>query len=242
MSSPIVVSCFTSKKFTAKIIFFVNTPCIGYAVNIYTDSLPLRLKMKNMAIRNHIRASITVKQQMLDNKYIEQIITAMATSCTASLKQGGKLLFCGNGGSAADAQHLAAELSGRYRYDRPPLFAEALHVNTSFLTAVANDYHYDVVFARMVEAMGRPGDILIALSTSGNSSSIINAAKKAKELGMSVIGFSGNDGGQLKMFADQMLFVPSTETPLIQEAHIMVGHILCELIETAMFLKEEGKL
>ncbi|GAB1417847.1 D-sedoheptulose 7-phosphate isomerase [Bacteroidales bacterium] len=190
-------------------------------------------------IQNHIRASLSVKQQMLDDARLEHSIRAMADCCVQSLRLGGKLLFCGNGGSAADAQHLSAELSGRYRYDRPPLFAEALHVNTSFVTAVANDYHYDKVFARMVEAMGKPGDVLVALSTSGNSRSILNAAHKARELNLSVIGFSGETGGELKGLSDFILLVPSADTALIQEAHIMIGHILCELIEQAMFPKNE---
>lgn len=192
-----------------------------------------------MLIQNHIRASLSVKQQMLDDARLEHSIRAMADCCVQSLRLGGKLLFCGNGGSAADAQHLSAELSGRYRYDRPPLFAEALHVNTSFVTAVANDYHYDKVFARMVEAMGKPGDVLVALSTSGNSRNILNAALKARELNMSVIGFSGETGGKLKDLSDFILLVPSNDTALIQEAHIMIGHILCEIIEQAVFPKNE---
>lgn len=192
-------------------------------------------KLKRMNIRNSIAASIAVKQQMLEDKEIDRSVAAMAESCIKSLQAGGKVLFCGNGGSAADAQHLSAELSGRFQYDRPPLFAEALHVNTSFVTAVANDYHYDLVFARMVEAMGRKGDVLIALSTSGNSTSILNAAKKAKEAGMVVIGFSGATGGALKPLCDHVLLVPSSITARIQEAHIMIGHILCDIIEQTMF-------
>lgn len=188
-----------------------------------------------MTIRNTIAASIAVKQQMLEDEELDRSVAAMAESCIKSLKEGGKVLFCGNGGSAADAQHLSAELSGRFQYDRPPLFAEALHVNSSFVTAVANDYHYDLVFARMVEAMGRKGDVLIALSTSGNSTSILNAAKKAKEAGMVVIGFSGATGGALKSLCDHVLLVPSSITARIQEAHIMIGHILCDIIEQTMF-------
>ena len=190
-------------------------------------------------IRESIRESIAVKSNMLENEHTEQQIDAMAALCIHSLKAGGKILFCGNGGSAADAQHLSAELSGRYRYDRPPLFAEALHVNTSFVTAVANDYHYDLVFARMLEAMGRKGDVLVALSTSGNSPSVVKAAEKAQSIGMQVIGFTGAHGGKLKDISNHLLQVPSNVTARIQEAHIMVGHILCDLIERAMFPRAE---
>ena len=150
-------------------------------------------------------------------------------------KNGGKVLFCGNGGSAADAQHLAAELSGRFYFDRPPLFAEALHVNSSYITAVANDYGYDEVFARLVNAMGKPGDILIGLSTSGNSPNILKAFKAANFLKMKTVGFTGESGGQLKTESNFLLNVPSKDTPRIQETHIMLGHIICELVEEKLF-------
>jgi D-sedoheptulose 7-phosphate isomerase len=153
----------------------------------------------------------------------------------ATFRGGGKVLFCGNGGSAADAQHLAAELSGRFYTDRPPLFAEALHVNTSYVTAVANDFGYDEVFARMVEAAGRPGDVLAAFSTSGNSPNILKAVAKAKEQGMTVIGFTGATGGKMASLCDILLNVPSTDTPRIQESHILIGHIVCEMVEREMF-------
>ena len=150
-------------------------------------------------------------------------------------KNNGKVLFCGNGGSAADAQHLAGELSGRFYFDRAPLQAEALHVNTSFVTAVANDYGYDYVFARMVEAWGRQGDVLVAMSTSGNSPSILKAVNAAKKQKMSVIGFTGSEGGTLKDLCDIILKMPSKDTPRIQEAHILLGHILCEQVERILF-------
>ncbi len=153
-------------------------------------------------------------------------------------KNGNKVLFCGNGGSAADAQHLAAELSGRFYYDRPPLNAEALHVNTSFLTAVANDYSYDRVYSRMVEAVGNKGDILIGLSTSGNSANIVLALEKAEEKGMIRIGLTGRDGGRMNKVCEHIFRVPSEDTPRIQESHIMIGHILCELVESALFPKQ----
>jgi D-sedoheptulose 7-phosphate isomerase len=147
----------------------------------------------------------------------------------------GKVLFCGNGGSAADAQHLAAELSGRFYYDRAPLNAEALHVNTSFLTAVGNDYSFDEVYARMVYAAGKPGDILVALSTSGNSPNILKAAAAAREKGLIVVGMTGKSGGKLNPLCDLLLNIPSTDTPRIQESHITLGHIICELVESELF-------
>ncbi|MCK5464889.1 MAG: D-sedoheptulose 7-phosphate isomerase, partial [Bacteroidales bacterium] len=152
-------------------------------------------------------------------------------------KNAGKVLFCGNGGSAADAQHMAAELSGRYYYDRPPLFAEALHVNTSFLTAVANDYSFEEVYARLVKAMGNKGDILIGLSTSGNSKNVINAMNQARILGMVTAGFTGIGGGEMKDYCDILLDVPSNDTPRIQECHISIGHSICELVERGIFPK-----
>ena len=147
-------------------------------------------------------------------------------------------MLCGNGGSAADAQHIAAELSGRFYFDRPPLDAEALHVNASYLTAVANDYSYDVIYERMVEAKGQKGDVLIAISTSGNSPNVVKAAKKAKELGIVVIGFTGENGGELAEISDHCLKVPSNDTPRIQECHILFGHIICEIIEEQLFGKK----
>ncbi len=155
--------------------------------------------------------------------------------CVESLNNGGKILFCGNGGSAADAQHLAAELSGRFYFDREPLFAEALHVNTSYLTAVANDYSYDEIYSRLVKAMGQKGDVLIGLSTSGNSENVVRAFKTAKEIGMATVGLTGETGGKMKDISDFLLNVPSADTPRIQESHILIGHIICELIETEIF-------
>jgi len=162
---------------------------------------------------------------------IQQII---AESVTA-FQSDKKMLFCGNGGSASDAQHIAAELSGRFYADRPPLYAEALHVNSSFMTAVANDYGYEATYARMVEAAGKKGDILVGISTSGNSPNVVNAILKAKELGMKTVGFTGNNGGAMRDICDIMICAPSDDTPRIQEAHILVGHIICQLIEQEMF-------
>jgi len=162
---------------------------------------------------------------------IQQIV---AESVTA-FQSDKKMLFCGNGGSASDAQHIAAELSGRFYSDRPPLYAEALHVNSSFMTAVANDYGYEATYARMVEAAGKKGDILVGISTSGNSSNVVKAIQKANELGMTTVGFTGKNGGAMNDICDIMICTPSDDTPRVQEVHILVGHIICQLIEQEMF-------
>lgn len=154
---------------------------------------------------------------------------------TSAFKAGNKVLFCGNGGSAADAQHLAAEFSGRFYKNRKALPAEALHCNTSYLTAVANDYSYDVIYSRLLEGIGTKGDVLIGLSTSGNSANIMNAFDVAKQTGITTIAFTGNTGGKMKDACDILLNVPSTDTPRIQESHIMLGHIICELVEENLF-------
>lgn len=153
-----------------------------------------------------------------------------------TLQAGGKLLFCGNGGSAADSQHLAAELTGRFILDRKPLAALALSTDTSALTCIANDYSFDEVFARQVQGLGRPGDLLVAISTSGHSRNVIRAVEEAKALGMSVIGLLGRDGGALRALCDVPIVVPSPTTARIQEAHILIGHTLCGLIEQQLGL------
>ncbi len=186
-------------------------------------------------IETIISDSIAVKQRLLEDEALVGRLQEVAEACIACFKADGKLLFCGNGGSAADAQHLSAELSGRFYKDRAPLFAEALHVNTSFLTAVANDYSYDEVYARMVRAAGRPGDVLFAISTSGNSGNILRAVEAAKVQGMLVVGMTGASGGKMREACDYLLNVPSAITPRIQESHILMGHILCELIEEGVF-------
>jgi len=181
------------------------------------------------------KESIRVKQAFLeDREQMERVKTA-AEYCIESLEQGGKILFCGNGGSAADAQHLAAELSGRFQYDRKPLYAEALHVNSSFMTAVANDYAFDKVYSRLVEAVGRGGDVLVALSTSGNSANVVNAVKQAKKQHMITIGLTGKKGGELAKLCELCIHVPSENTARIQEMHILIGHAVCEKIETTLF-------
>ncbi len=186
-------------------------------------------------ITSIIQAGISTKQAMLNDLPLLQTLQSSVEACLATYRRDGKILFCGNGGSAADAQHIAAELSGRFYKDRPPLYAEALHVNTSYLTAVGNDYGYDEVYARMVRAAGRAGDVLVAISTSGNSPNVVRAAQAAQEIGMTVIGMTGAGGGQLAALSQHLLAAPSSDTPRIQECHILMGHILCELIELELF-------
>lgn len=193
---------------------------------------------KNRDFNTHISQSIELKRCIMNDQAFLSKIDAFVDMAVTAYQNGKKILFCGNGGSAADAQHLAAELSGRYMYDRPPLYAEALHVNSSYITAVANDYSFDMVYARMIEAAGSEGDVLVAFSTSGNSANIINALKKAHELGMKTIAFTGRSGGLAKGIADVLLNVPSDKTPIIQESHIMIGHIVCEWIEKEIFPKK----
>ncbi|MDZ7740404.1 MAG: D-sedoheptulose 7-phosphate isomerase [Bacteroidota bacterium] len=186
-----------------------------------------------------IEQSIKVKQAILQDSNLLKKIEDVAEICIECLKNDGKVLFCGNGGSAADAQHLAAELSGRFYYDREPLFSEALHVNTSYLTAVANDYSFDEIYARMVKSKGRKGDVLIGLSTSGNSENVIRAFKTASERAMINVAMTGESGGKMKDLVDYLIKVPSKDTPRIQEAHILIGHIICEIIERRIFPKDE---
>jgi D-sedoheptulose 7-phosphate isomerase len=192
----------------------------------------------HLKIIDTIKESVRVKNSLMENPEIITTIESIVNKITNCYQNGGKVLFCGNGGSAADAQHLAAELSGRFYYDRDPLHAEALHVNTSYLTAVANDYSYDEVYARLIKAMGRKGDVLIGLSTSGNSGNILRAMTQAKESGMSTIGLTGETGGKMKELCDLLVKVPSNDTPRIQESHILIGHIICELVEAKLFPKK----
>jgi D-sedoheptulose 7-phosphate isomerase len=186
-------------------------------------------------IKNIIQSSITTKEKLLaDTALVEKIgeVTAIVAQAFAN---GNKVLFCGNGGSAADAQHLAAEFSGRFYSDRDPLPSEALHCNTSYLTAVGNDYGFDVVYSRIVKGTGKQGDVLVGLSTSGNSVNIIKAMEVAKEIGMITVCMTGESGGKLKAMCDHLINVPSSDTPRIQESHIMVGHIICQLVEQRLF-------
>ena len=186
-------------------------------------------------IKKIISDSIAVKQQVLQNTFLLQTIASIAEQMVAALKKGNRIYFCGNGGSAADAQHLAAEFSGRFYTDRDALPAEALHCNTSYLTAVANDYSYDVVYARLIKGIGTKGDFLVGLSTSGNSVNIINAFEVARSKEIHTVGFTGETGGKMKNLSDYLLNIPSGDTPRIQESHIMVGHIICQLVEEQYF-------
>lgn len=186
-------------------------------------------------IKNIINASIEVKTRVLaDEKLLKTVRNCVDVIVTA-FEDGKKVLFCGNGGSASDAQHLAAEFSGRFYTDRNALPAEALHCNTSYLTAVANDYSYDVVYSRLVKGIGQPGDILVGLSTSGNSKNIVSAFEVAKEKKMTTIAFTGSSGGKMKSYSDFLINIPSDDTPRIQESHIMLGHIICQMVEEIYF-------
>lgn len=186
-------------------------------------------------IQDIINASISVKQQILENETLINTTANIANLITAALKSGNRIYFCGNGGSAADAQHLAAEFSGRFYIDRKALPAEALHCNTSYLTAVANDYSYDVVYARLIDGIASKGDVLIGLSTSGNSANIVKAFEVAREKGVHTVAFTGMGGGVMKSLSDYLLNVPSADTPRIQESHILLGHIICQLVEESYF-------
>jgi D-sedoheptulose 7-phosphate isomerase len=186
-------------------------------------------------IQQSIEDSIAVKQLILNDKDLLNRIEEAFVLCVNSLKLDGKIWLGGNGGSAADAQHIAAELSGRFYLDRNSLPAEALHVNGSFITAVANDYGFDKVYARMLQGCAHKGDVLFAISTSGNSANILEAVEMAKSLGMHVIALTGETGGKLRERCDILLNVPSHDTPRIQECHIMIGHIICEHIEKELF-------
>lgn len=189
-------------------------------------------------IKDIIQASIDVKQQVLESDELLGTITAVVDKIVNALQTGNRIYFCGNGGSAADAQHLAAEFSGRFYTDRKALPAEALHCNTSYLTAVANDYSYDVVYARLIEGIGSEGDVLVGLSTSGNSANIVKAFEVARNKKIVTIGFTGLSGGVMKGLSDYLINVPSTDTPRIQESHILIGHIICQLVEEKYFQQQ----
>ena len=193
--------------------------------------------MRNAAqtIADNLRSSIELRQQLLSDPTIQSVVAEITQAIVTCYRGGGKVFFCGNGGSAADAQHLAAELSGRYYYDRPPLFAEALHVNTSYITAVANDYSFAEIYSRWVTAIGQKNDVLIALSTSGNSENVVRAVRKANENEMVTVGFTGATGGEMSDLCDHLLAIPTNDTPRIQECHMLFGHTICEVVERELF-------
>lgn len=189
----------------------------------------------NGKIYDIISESVSVKNKVLANGQLLQRVGEIVQVVVAALKSGKRIYFCGNGGSAADAQHLAAEFSGRFFIDRDALPAEALHCNTSYLTAVANDYSYDVVYSRLIKGIANKGDVLFGLSTSGNSTNIVKAFETARENGVITIGFTGETGGKMKPLCDHLIDVPSTNTPRIQEVHMLIGHIICQLVEEQYF-------
>ena len=193
--------------------------------------------MSTKRIQDIIQASIDVKQQLLADEVLVKQIEKVVEVITNAFKNGNAVYFAGNGGSAADAQHLAAEFSGRFYKDRKALPSDALHCNSSYLTAVANDYSYDVIYARLLEGLAKKGDVLVGISTSGNSGNIVKAFEMAKTIGVTTIGFTGAKGGVMKDMGDYLINVPSNTTPRIQESHILVGHIICELVEENIFGK-----
>jgi len=188
-----------------------------------------------MEINRIIEESIAVKRGIIESEDLKEKIKQVTAQMVECYKNGGTVYFCGNGGSAADAQHIAAELSGRFYYDRPPLAAEALHVNTSYLTAVANDYSYDEIYARYIKGVIKKGDVLVGISTSGNSNNIIRAFSVANDKGGKTVALTGASGGKMIDLANITINVPSSDTPRIQESHIMIGHIICQYVESEMF-------
>jgi D-sedoheptulose 7-phosphate isomerase len=189
-------------------------------------------------IQHIISESISVKSTILQDETLLKTINSIVDEITGSFKSGFKVQFCGNGGSAADAQHLAAEFSGRFYKNRRALPSDALHCNSSYLTAVANDYSYDEIYARLVDGTMIKGDVLIGITTSGNSVNILKAFEVARKKGIMTIGFTGSTGGKLKDLSDYLINIPSDITPRIQESHILVGHIICELVEAAIFTEK----
>lgn len=195
--------------------------------------------MKNYSeqIANIIKSNISTHQLLLENKSLMSEIEKASLKIIDCYNNGGKVLLCGNGGSAADAQHIAAELSGRFYLDRKSLAAEAIHVNTSYITSVANDYSFNEIYSRYISGCGKANDILIAISTSGNSENIIKAINTAKQNKMFTIALTGLSGGKIKDISNIVINVPSTDTPRIQEIHILIGHIICEIVEIGLFQK-----
>ena len=189
-------------------------------------------------ISSRIQQAISLKETILADEAILNEIQKAIDKLISCYQHDGKTIFCGNGGSAADAQHLAAELAGKFYLDRPPIQAEACHVNSSFITAYSNDFNFEIAYERYVASVGKAGDVLVAISTSGNSKNVVCAAKKAQEIGMLVIALTGKGGGELKNNSDLLIAVPSNDTPRIQETHILIGHIICEQVEQALFAEK----
>jgi D-sedoheptulose 7-phosphate isomerase len=198
---------------------------------------PVKHKSTPLAdlISQRVRASISVKQLLLEDEDYQAAVQQAGLLMAQSLAQGGRIFFCGNGGSAADAQHLAAELTGRFLKERRSLAGMTLTANTSALTAIGNDYSFDEVFSRQLEGLARPGDVIVAISTSGNSPNVLRAMETARGLGVKTIALTGKSGGKLAAAAEYCIRIPSSETPRIQESHILTGHILMEIIEAELF-------
>ncbi len=197
--------------------------------------------MSNDKISRAIGGSISVKQEILEDEGLLDLIDKVANECTAAFRQGNRVLLAGNGGSAADAQHIAAEFVGRYAFDRPGLPAIAFTTDTSMLTAIANDYGFDQIFRRQLEANGSKDDVFIGISTSGNSANVVAALQRARELDIITVGLTGQGGGEMQSLCDYCLQVPSTSTPRIQESHIMLGHIICDLVEETLFGGQDSR-
>ena len=191
--------------------------------------------MDSSLVVKKLKESINVKSKILSDRELIEKIKDSAELIVRALKKGKKVIFCGNGGSAADAQHLAAELMGKFYFNRPPLPAFSLTVNTSVLTAIGNDFGYEKVFVRQLQGIGEKEDVIVGISTSGDSKNVIEAFEYAKNIGMNVIAFTGKNGGKMKDYADVLINVPSEDTPRIQESHITIGHIICEIVERSLF-------
>jgi D-sedoheptulose 7-phosphate isomerase len=188
-----------------------------------------------MKIQRIIKENIEIKNKILSDINLLNVINEVAHQITNAFKNHRQVLLCGNGGSAADAQHIAAELSGRFYLDRAPLNAEALHCNSSYMTAISNDYSFDEVYSRLIKARGKKGDIIIGISTSGNSKNILNAIDIANGMEMITIGMTGETGGLMQEKCNYIIKIPSKITPRIQESHILIGHIICEIVEESLF-------
>ncbi len=182
-------------------------------------------------IREYLSESSNALLESLENSELEEKLVSASQACVESINSGGKIMFCGNGGSAADSQHLAAELISRFEKERIPIGAVSLTVDTSIITAISNDYSFEKIFSRQVEAIGKPGDVLFCISTSGNSRNVINAANTARELGICIISLTGQSGGELVEIAEIPIMATSSRTGIIQQLHITYGHIICSLME-----------
>ena len=205
-----------------------------------TESLQEKYMIGNLVnpekyISNQIEDAIRIKGIVLHDENFQKQIMKMANSIVNAYQNGHLLILCGNGGSAGDAQHIAGEMTARFKMERKPLPALALNTNSSIVTAIGNDYEYNEIFRRQVEAFGKSGDVLLAISTSGNSESVIRAMQEAKKQGMMVLSLLGKNGGKCQTLADCAFVVPSDDTARIQEVHIMVGHIICDIVEQILF-------